>query len=78
MVQLTLYTRYGCHLCEDMIEHLQALQKEHAFELELRDVDGDAQWFQLYNELVPLLEYDGEELCRYFLDQQKLLTVINT
>ena len=76
MVHLVLYSRDGCHLCEDMIEHLNQLKEDYPFELEIRDVDSLGEWFNRYNELVPVLESDGQEICRYFLDQQQLIELL--
>lgn len=71
---LTLYTRRGCHLCEDFEQALRRLQAETPFEVEIRDVDARPDWRSAYNDLVPLL-LDGErEIARYFLDPQALRT----
>ncbi len=65
---LTLYTRQGCHLCEDMLEQLRELQSELVFQLDVREVDSNPHWRLAYNDLVPLLYAGDREVCRYFLD----------
>lgn len=42
------------------------------FEIDVVDVDADPALEAKYNELVPVLEADGRELCRYFLDDAKV------
>jgi glutaredoxin len=65
---LVLYGRQYCHLCHDMLAALEDLRGEFDFELEVMDIDADPALEAKYNELVPVLEADGRELCRYFLD----------
>jgi len=70
--RLTLYGRAYCHLCHDMLAALEYLRGEFFFELDVVDVDADPALEQKYNELVPVLAIDGEELCHYFLDEAKV------
>lgn len=69
--RLTLYQRSGCHLCEDMRRGLAAWPGR--LQLYLVDVDGSPELQRRYGELVPLLAaQDGVEICRYFLDRERL------
>jgi glutaredoxin len=69
---LTLYGRTYCHLCEDMLAALEALRGEFSFSVEVVDVDSDPALEAKYDELVPVLEAGGRELCHYFLDVAKV------
>lgn len=69
---LTLYTRHGCHLCEDFEQELRRLQQDTPFEVEIRDVDARPDWRAAYNDQVPLLLADTQEISRYFLDLDRL------
>lgn len=66
--RLVLYSRVYCHLCHDMLAALEAMRGEFDFDIEVLDVDADPALEEKYNELVPVLEADGKELCHYFLD----------
>lgn len=66
--KLTLYSRVYCHLCHDMLAALEAMRGEFDFEVRVLDVDADPALDAKYNERVPVLEADGQELCHYFLD----------
>ena len=68
MSSLILYSRQGCHLCEDFEQELRRLQPALGFSLEIRDVDARPEWRAAYNALVPLLFAGDRELSRYFLD----------
>ena len=65
---LTVYSRSYCHLCDEMIAGLQALQVRHRFELRIVDVDAEAALGERYGERVPVLVHGGRELCHYHLD----------
>lgn len=72
MITFVLYSRSWCHLCEDMLAALRALQQPgQAFEVEVIDVDADPALEARFNELVPVLYGDlaEPELCHYFLDE---------
>ena len=72
MAKLTLYYREGCHLCEVMLQALRGLQRRLEFELQLVDVDRDAELARLYDEWVPVLCLGEREVCHYHLDEQVL------
>ena len=68
-MQLLLYGRSYCHLCEDMAAALRGLQEALGFAFEVVDVDADPATEARYGELVPVLtDLKGEEICHYFLD----------
>ena len=64
----TVYSRAYCHLCDDMIAGLRALQAGRRFAIEVVDVDSDADLERRFGELVPVLMHDGKALCHYHLD----------
>lgn len=71
-VRFTLYSRSYCHLCEDLLAALRALQEPgQQFEVDVVDVDADPALVARFDELVPVLFGDpGQpELCHYFLDE---------
>lgn len=75
MPHFTLYSRSYCHLCQELLDALQALQSAaHPFRVEVIDVDADPALVAKYDELVPVLfgDIDGPELCHYFLDEGRV------
>lgn len=65
---LTVYSRAYCHLCEDMIEALRALQGLYHFEIAVIDVDTDRDLERCHGDKVPVLMHGGRELCHYRLE----------
>lgn len=67
----TLYGRGYCHLCDDLLAALRALETpEQPFAITVFDVDADPLLVARFDELVPVLygAPDQPELCHYFLD----------
>jgi hypothetical protein len=68
---ITVYSRRGCHLCEELLEELEPLVRGLA-EIRVEDVDMNPEWVELYGLLVPVVYYAGSEVCRYKLDRSAI------
>ena len=68
MSTVTVFTHADCHLCEQALATLRALQAEHPFDLDERDIRADDALHRAYFERVPVVALDGEELCEYVVD----------
>jgi glutaredoxin len=58
--RVKLYTRTGCHLCDQA----EALLVRHGLRPELVDIDADPALRERYHECVPVVEIDGRERFR--------------
>lgn len=65
MIRVTLYTRVGCHLCEQAERVLQEEQAATPFQLDLVDIDRDPELARRYGVRVPVVAVDGVELSEY-------------
>ena len=54
MINLILYSKPGCHLCEGLEEKLAQVTNIN-FELEIRDITTREDWFNIYQYEVPVL-----------------------
>jgi hypothetical protein len=55
-MQLILYSKPGCHLCEGLEEKLRSIP-DLAIELEVRDITTQPDWFAAYQYEIPVLCY---------------------
>lgn len=53
-MRLILYSKPGCHLCEGLQEKLEQIQTIQ-FELEIRDITTQEDWWQAYQYEIPVL-----------------------
>jgi glutaredoxin len=69
---VTLYSRDGCHLCDDARAALERVRAETPFRLVEIDIESDDALHREYLERIPVVELDGEELFEYFVDEATL------
>ena len=60
-VRVRLYMKPDCHLCEDVVAHLERLQRQLPHELEQVDISVDADLLRRYGARIPVLELAGHE-----------------
>jgi glutaredoxin len=70
---VTLYTRPGCHLCDEAREVIRSLQRsDGGFELREIDIDGDDELHARFLERIPVVEVDGEIVQELHLEPAAL------
>ena len=73
---VTLYSRPGCHLCEEARESLQRVQTRAPFTLEEVDITTDDALHARYLERIPVVAADGQDLFEYEVDEESLARFI--
>jgi glutaredoxin len=68
---VTVFSRHGCHLCEDAVKTLEGMREELAFEIEIIYIDGDAELEKLYGNEVPVIHINGEHHDFYRVDPDR-------
>lgn len=59
MIRLTLMSRPGCHLCEEMRREVDTLLADEPHEWEVVDVDSDPELARRYGDEIPVLFVNG-------------------
>lgn len=59
---ITLYSRPGCHLCEDVHRDLRLLQGELDLCVDVVNIDTEPEAFQLYRYLIPVVDIEDGPL----------------
>jgi hypothetical protein len=75
-VVFVLYSRPGCHLCEELLAELHAEPAARDHPVEVRDVDADPVARIRYGHKVPVLLLAGELVCHGRLDRAELLKAL--
>ena len=76
MKTLEVFSRQGCHLCEQLIEDLLPLVRGRC-KVVIRDIDSREDWKKKFDTRIPVLEYDGEFICQYHLDRHALTRILS-
>ena len=66
-VQVVLYSRPGCHLCEDMKAEIGSSGCAGLYTLEEVDIESDAELLAYYQFEIPVLFINGVEAFRHRL-----------
>jgi glutaredoxin len=77
-LRVTLYTKVGCGLCEEAEDVLRKARKLIRFDLDLVYIEDDPTLLTQYQDRVPVVVVDGEEMASPPLDQAALLAAIST
>jgi glutaredoxin len=71
-LEVTLYTRAGCHLCEEAKSQMAPLLLEFGARLREVDIDADPQLRELYNLDVPVIFLAGRKVAKHRVDLKQL------
>jgi glutaredoxin len=69
---VTVYTREGCHLCDDAVSVLRRVQAEFSFLIEEVDIDGRPDLLEAYADVIPVIVVAGREVARAPVDATNL------
>jgi len=72
MHDVILYTRQGCHLCEEA----KQLLERYGLSPTLIDIDSEPELTERYNECVPVVVIDGRERFRGRINELLLRRII--
>jgi glutaredoxin len=79
MTVITLYTRPGCHLCDEAREAILALREElPSFELSEVNIEHDDGLLARYLERIPVVAVDGEVVSELELKLDRLRASLDT
>ncbi|MGV2390102.1 MAG UNVERIFIED_CONTAM: glutaredoxin family protein [Microcystis novacekii LVE1205-3] len=53
-IELILYSKPDCHLCEGLLEKLEKIRQPD-WQLEIRDITSREDWFNAYQYKIPVL-----------------------
>jgi glutaredoxin len=85
LIQLTLFTKPGCHLCEEaktvVDSAMDKFKSEHSSEnpIELTEVNilEDQALLEKYSEEIPVLQINGSTHAYWRIDSERLIFALN-
>lgn len=79
MSVITVYTRRGCHLCDEaeQVVH-RVVRRSDGHVVELVDIDLDPTLADRYTVRVPVVAVDGVEIAQYQLDPAALRAALTS
>lgn len=72
MPHLTLYSRPGCHLCDEMKAAIDRVAARVPLNLEVVNIDDDPVLSGQYGLEIPVLLVDGRKVAKYRIEDAAL------
>lgn len=72
MIAWTVYTRAGCSLCEELMAELADLLGPAAADVSVVDIADNPELETRYGRRIPVLLADGDFVCAYRLDHERV------
>ena len=78
MIALTLYSRPGCHLCDDMKAVITRVSRDLPLPIALEEIDisTDADLESRYGVEIPVLLMNGKKVAKYRLSERQLTQML--
>jgi glutaredoxin len=70
-VQVEIYSRPGCHLCDEAKEVIQRVQRRVSFDLRVTNIETQPELEKKYGEEIPVVFINGSEAFKYRVDEAK-------
>ncbi len=71
---VTVYSRHGCHLCENAVKILEEMREELNFTIDVIYIDGNADLEKSYGHQVPVIHINGEHHDFFKVDPERFKT----
>ncbi|MCA9323063.1 MAG: glutaredoxin family protein [Planctomycetes bacterium] len=62
--QVEVFSREGCHLCEEVLATLARYRRRHRLEITVHDINSNPVWLENYHDKIPVVRIDGRD--RFF------------
>ena len=72
MIALTLYSRPGCHLCDEMKTVINRVAQSTPLHLEEIDISSRADLEERYGLEIPVLFVAGKKAAKYRIEEDEL------
>ena len=69
---VTIFSKPGCHLCDDAKAVIERVRMRNNFDLVVKDIRDDAKDFAEYQYAIPVILVDDREIARYRLTEEQL------
>src|SRR5260221_12509854 len=71
-VQVTFYTKAGCHLCEEARDMLDDIAAQTTFELTEIDIRSDNELFERYRYRIPVIIIEDDTILEGRIEYREL------
>jgi hypothetical protein len=78
VIEITIYSRPGCHLCDEMKAVVARVARSVPLALEEIDISGDPELEARYGVEIPVLTIGGKKAAKYRVSEEELRRLLIT
>ena len=78
MIEVLLYTKPGCCLCDTVKAQIDQLRAKQRFELREVNILEDESAYAKFHQEIPVVFIDGRKAFKYHLDEKAFLRRLQT
>jgi len=71
-IQIDIYSRPGCHLCDEAKEVVERVRARFPFSLRVINIETDPELEKSYGEQIPVVFINGNKAFKYHVDEAEL------
>ena len=71
-IQIDIYSRPGCHLCDDAKAVIERVQNRFFFTLHIINIEADPALEKEYGSQIPVVFINGNKAFKYHVDEAEL------
>lgn len=72
LIQIDIYSRPGCHLCDEAKEVVERVRARFPFSLRVIDIETDPELQKSYGEQIPVVFINGNKAFKFRVDEAEL------
>jgi glutaredoxin len=76
VTRVTVYSRPGCHLCDEMKAIVEIVGRDVPFEFHEIDISTDTALEARYGLEIPVLEIEGKKAAKYRVGEEELRKIL--
>lgn len=77
MIEVTVYSRTGCHLCDVVVDKLEEIQQEREFNLQVLLIDDKPELEKKYGEQIPVTLINGQPHDYWRINPERFIAAID-
>ena len=77
MIEVRIYSRSNCHLCDVALETLESFQGEFDFKIDKQLIDGKPELEEKFGESVPVILINNEPHDFFRVDPERFRSAIS-
>jgi glutaredoxin len=71
-IQIDIYSRPGCHLCDEAKDIIDRVRKRHAFAVRVINIEENPALESAYGTEIPVVFINGSKAFKYHVDEREL------